>query len=125
MKDRYDKLKSAEIYISETIPRAFFPNPETKNYKDGFIERYFFQKRASEGSPIYEVNRDVFVKDFFPYKKVSIKWHIIGELEDKWEGETYKPSVITKNKRELQKVDKTMPDLKLYLVNLKQFWKPL
>lgn len=124
--ERYKKIapETISLYYPDQ-PKTIIPKPTEQDYSKGYIQRYFFQRRDTIGSPIYEVSKDTFYRPVFPYKGVSLKWRIIGGLEDKWEGRTYIPSVITFNKKELDKVAKEMPDLKLYLVNLKQFWKPM
>lgn len=123
MIDRYKKLK--DVVLDNSIPKTYIPIIYNSNYLDGNIRRYFVQEAGNDLSPIFEVNEETFQKISQKnyYKKVSLNWRIVGSLEDRWEGKTYFPSVITSNRKSIDEAAKTMPYIKYHLVNLKQFWK--
>lgn len=125
MLDRYKKLK--KIILDNSIPKTYIPKIFEGSYTEGNIERYFVQEAGNDFAPIFEVDDETFrnINNKNYYKKVSLKWRIIGPLEDLWENNTYFPSVITSNRKAIDAAAKTMPAIRNYLVNLKQFWKPL
>ena len=121
---KYKNLKS--IVVNTKIPRTFAPSPTPDNYNEGVIARYFVQFRDTPGSPIFEVDTEIFYKfnnsNF--YKGVQINWRISGKLEDEYTTQgALIPSVINSNKRAITEAEKILPDINLYLVNLKQFYR--
>jgi hypothetical protein len=55
---------------------------------------------------------------------VQINWRISGNLEDSYTPEgALIPSIINSNKRSIMEAEKILPDINLYLVNLKQFYR--
>jgi hypothetical protein len=121
---KYKKLKS--VIVNTKLPKTFFPTPTQSNYDEGVITRYFVQLRDTIGSPIFEVDRDVFYKfNNSPfYKGVKINWRISGNLEDSYTTNgALIPSVVNSNKRSIVEAEKILPEINLYLVNLKQFYR--
>ncbi len=121
---KYKKLKS--VVINTKIPKTFFPTPKQSDYDTGVIDRYFVQLRDTPGSPIFEVNKEIFYKfnnsNF--YKGVQINWRISGKLEDEYTTQgALIPSVTNSNKRSIMEAEKILPEINLYLVNLKQFYR--
>jgi hypothetical protein len=121
---KYKNLKS--VVINTKIPKTFFPTPKQSDYDTGVIPRYFVQLRDTSGSPIFEVNNEVFFKfnnsNF--YKGVQINWRISGKLEDEYTTQgALIPSVTNSNKRSIMEAEKILPEINLYLVNLKQFYR--
>ena len=121
---KYKNLKS--IVVNTKIPRTFFPSPTQDNYNEGVITRYFVQLRDTSGSPIFEVDKEIFYKfnnsNF--YRGVKLNWRISGNLEDEYTTQgALTPSVINSNRRSITEAIKILPDINLYLVNLKQFYK--
>ena len=121
---KYKNLKN--VVVNTKIPRTFFPKPTQDNYNEGIITRYFVQLRDTPGSPIFEVDKEIFYKfnnsNF--YRGVKINWRISGNLEDEFTSQgALTPSVINSNKRSIIEAEKVLPDINLYLVNLKQFYR--
>jgi hypothetical protein len=121
---KYKALKN--VVVNTTIPRTFFPKPTQDNYNEGIIPRYFVQLRDTPGSPIFEVNEEIFYKfnnsNF--YKGVQIVWRISGNLEDEYTSQgALIPSILNSNKRSIMEAEKILPEINLYLVNLKQFYR--
>jgi hypothetical protein len=121
---KYKNLKN--VVVNTKIPRTFFPKPTQDNYNEGIIIRYFVQLRDTPGSPIFEVDSEIFYKfnnsNF--YRGVKINWRISGNLEDEFTSQgALTPSVINSNKRSIIEAEKVLPDINLYLVNLIQFYR--
>lgn len=122
--ERYKKLKT--VFVNTNLPKTFFPKPKQSDYDNGVITRYFVQLRDTPGSPIFEVNNEIFFKfnnsNF--YKGVQINWRISGNLEDEYTTQgALVPSVVNSNKRSIMEAEKILPEINLYLVNLKQFYR--
>ncbi len=125
--ERYNRLKRPSIKGRIQNVETFLPNPKQSDYDLGYIKRYFVQLVNDKGSPIYEVNRRVYNshrnKAF--YTTTSLKWRISGELNESYdmEGNLINKSVKESNRVSLRLASKKIPNLKLYLPNLLQFYK--
>jgi len=122
--EKYKKLNN--LSIKNKPPKAYFPNPTQHDYNIGFVKRYFTQRRGTSGSPIFEINADVYsdYSNTTYWNGVEINWKITGNLEDKYmDNGTYIPSVKTINRLAIIEAAKKLPDIELYLVNLTQFHK--
>jgi len=131
MKDRYIQL-AGKKRIQNRIPQVYLPNPSSFDYKSGLIRRYFIQARDFKYSPIFEVTESEYAKiittDSY-YKGVQLNWRITGELRDSFfakdDGTLIRTiSAVNFNRMSIKEAAKTMPDIALYLVDLKQFYKP-
>lgn len=129
---RYNLIKSINTQVNNSIPTVSIPKPNIGNYSEGYIQRYFLQTRDTPGSPIFEVDDRQYIKflSYPHYKGVSIKWRISGNINDEFipgpNSELIKnPSVVSSNRLALLEAAKEMPDIRLHLVDVKQFWKPL
>jgi hypothetical protein len=93
------------------------PSPTADDYKIGYIQRYFIQKRSDESAYIYEVEKyyytDILSNPFF--KGVIIKWKISGIAEE----------VRQMNQKSISFSSKDMKTLPLYLPNHLQFHKEI
>jgi len=107
--------------------KTHIPKPSDFDYKKGYVVRYFIQKTNDKSSSIFEVDNIQFSK----YKKnpffvnTSIRWRIKGPLEDVYNdiGEIVDKSVSESNRIAIHLVKHKIPNLKLYLPNLLQFYK--
>lgn len=129
---RYNEIKKASVRIDNSTPLSILPTPNGGNYAEGYIMRYFLQRRDTPGSVIFEVDDRNFSRfNSNPYYKgLVIKWRITGNLTEESsilkDGAIIKtPSVISTNAKVINEAAKEMSDIKLHLVDLKQFWKPL
>lgn len=127
MNDMIKKYKTLkQVVVNTKLPKTYFPSPTQSDYEAGVISRYFVQLRDTIGSPIFEVNREIFNKfNNTPfYVGVSINWRIVGNLEDEYtiQGALI-PSVVNSNRRSIMEAQKVLPEINLYLVNLKQFYR--
>jgi hypothetical protein len=129
---RYNEIKKESVKVDNVVPKSTIVSPTEGDYSAGYVIRYFLQMRDTKGSPIFEVDNlqfSIFSNKPY-YIGVSVKWRITGNLDEKTysmeDGSLIKqPSVVNSNRIVVETAAKTMPDIKLYLVNLKQFWKNL
>lgn len=93
-----------------------FPNIREKDYKNGFITRYFFRQVNNPSAKIIEVDKKQWVSfqsDPF-YIKVKLDWLISGDRE----------YVYNSNLKSIITADKTISGIrKLLENNLLQFYK--
>lgn len=122
---RYNKIvkqSPREVKILTHIP-----NPKDLDYRRGFIKRFFIQKTNDKGSPIYEISqRDVNkFKTNELYTVVELKWRIKGPKETIYDddGNIKDKAVSESNRIAIKLVSHLIPNLKLYLPNLLQFYK--
>lgn len=125
--DRYNNLtrgKSNELNIT---PVAHLPKLSDKDYLKGYVSRYFVQKVNDESSPIYEVSATEFRKFVTSplYSVTYLKWRISGPLTEQkvGAGEVVDPGVPESNRRAINLASTIITKLRLYLPNLKQFYK--
>lgn len=125
IKNRYNEI--IRTPLKEKDVKAFIPRPNQKDYDRGYIRRYFLQKTNDKGSPIFELNKSN--KGNFQnnplYTLVDVKWRIRGPLESEINdsGTVIQKSVSESNRIAIRLVGHLMPNLKLYLPNLLQFYK--
>ena len=124
-KNRYNSINKkpdSAIKINTHIP-----TPTEKDYKRGYINRYFIQKTNDKGAPIYEVKSTslgTYSRSAF-YTTCSLKWRLKGPNETKYNdrGDITDKSVSESNRIAIKLVSHKIPNLKLYLPNLLQFYK--
>jgi hypothetical protein len=123
---RYNKISKNKTRVRYNI-EAHIPKPSDKDYSRGYIRRYFVQKLNDKGSPIYEV--DSKTKNYYNSKPhfstVQLKWRVSGPTESKYDskGIVIDKSVSESNRIAIKLVSYEIPNLKLYLPNLLQFFK--
>ena len=125
--NRYNKIKSSSFRVKERKVTAFIPSPTDSDYKKGYIDRYFVQKRNDKGAPIYEVSSYDYAKttrNSF-YGGVIMKWRISGPLQPVYNADSSvkDKGVLESNKNSILLHKQQIPNLKLYLSNLRQFYK--
>jgi hypothetical protein len=124
--ERYNSLNKKPPKSTNRV-KAYIPTLKEDDYNRGYVRRYFVQKTNDNLSPIYEINPDnvgVYDRNSY-YKLVSIIWRIRGPKETEYnnDGTIKNKSVSESNRISISLVDKEMPNLKLYLPNLIQFYK--
>lgn len=124
---KYYDLTNGRNPINLPKIKTHIPNPSKFDYKKGYVVRYFIQKTNDKGSSIFETDRIQFSK----YRKnpfyvnVSIRWRIKGPLEPVYndDGDIIDKAVSESNRIAISLVKNKIPNLKLYLPNLLQFYK--
>lgn len=123
--NRYNQIIKSPIR-DESI-KTYIPNPNDNDYQKGFVRRCFVQKTNDKGSPIYEVSSTNVSKfKVNPlYTAVEIRWRIRGPKETQYNdvGDITDKSVSESNRIAIRLVADKIPNLKLYLPNLLQFYK--
>jgi hypothetical protein len=125
--DSYKKLTQNKLFRLRTNIETHIPTPTEEEYKRGWITRYFIQRTNDKTSPIFEVNSNQFSKSISNdlYTAVSIRWRLTGPKETIYDsnGNLKEKSVSESNRIAIQLVYDRIPNLKLYLPNLLQFYK--
>jgi hypothetical protein len=124
--DSYNKLMSKNV-VPYTSIRTHIPDPTDSDYKRGYIARYFTQIANDTNSIIYEINSTTFsrLQTNPMYVVVSLKWRITGPKETTYreDGQLLDMSVAESNRKAILLHYDKIPNLKLYLPNLLQFYK--
>lgn len=106
------RLENKNLIPNQTI-KPYFPTPTYKDYRQGYIVRYFVQRINDDDALIYEVNNTDYLRfltDEF-YNAVNIDWRLIG-------GED---AIRDSNEKSVKLGSKKMKNLIFYLVNYLQF----
>jgi hypothetical protein len=91
------------------------PEPDEKDYKRGYITRYFVQLANDPASYIYEVDKHQYSKisENVFYINVKLSWRLIGTADE----------VKESNFKSLKFASKKMKNILLYLPYYLQFHK--
>jgi len=125
--DSYKKLKgNIGIKLSTTIS-AYIPKPNEFDYKRGYIRRFFAQRSNDKTSPIIEISSDSFnrIGRSSTFRAITLRWRIKGpkKMIFKEDGTVSDKGVLESNRKSIELVSGKIPNLKLYLPNLLQFYK--
>lgn len=124
--NRYNRIKTIAIR-SNTKFKTHIPKPTSSDYSVGYVVRYFIQKANDKGSPIYEVNNLTFkqMQSNVDYQTIRLRWRIFGSKTEKYdvEGNQIDKGVSVSNSISIKNKANLIPNLKLYLPNLLQFYK--
>lgn len=113
MIDRYNEISQRDDNFNPIRRKPFIPIPKEKDYKKGYIVRYFVHSVNNQSTPIFEVNKQGYLKysvNSF-YNTVSLDWRLTGSIED----------VKKSNRESVRIASETISKLPLYLPNLLQF----
>jgi hypothetical protein len=113
MIDRYNEITSKDDNFNPIRRKPFIPNPKEGDYKRGYIVRYFVHSVNNQSTPIFEVNKQGYLKYSINsfYTTVTLDWRLTGSND-----------VIKKSNRESVRIaSQTIPKISLYLPNLLQF----
>lgn len=125
IKTRYNEIIKNPVKDKEI--KAYLPKPTEKDYTRGYIRRYFLQKTNDKGSPIFELSQSKkgqFLSNPL-YTVADVKWRIRGPKEVVYSdnGTIRDKSIPGSNMTAIKLVAHLIPNLKLYLPNLLQFYK--
>jgi len=123
-----DLLKNTNLFKIE-YPKTVVPNPTNEDYNAGFIRRYFVRRSNDVAGHIFEISEEsysAYVNNESPYWIAeTIKWRISGPIE-----KTFKPDgnvadigVKSSNKAALGIASAKLPNIRLYIPNLLQFYR--
>jgi len=113
MIDRYNEISQRDNNFNPIRRKPFIPNPKEKDYKRGYIVRYFVHSVNNQATPIFEVNKQGYLKYSINsfYNTVSLDWRLVGSVED----------VKKSNSESIRIASETIKKIQLYLPNLLQF----
>lgn len=123
----YSDLKNISQFYSLHIPKTYVPSPDSDDYLNGFITRYFVQKSNDKSGFVFELEKDIFidlVKN--PYwATTQMRWRISGPLDAVYDdsGKIYDMGVRASNKASILLASETIKNVGLYLPNILQFYK--
>ncbi len=121
-----DLIKDKQIY-SLDIPITIVPIPTDDDYANGIIERYFAQKVNDVNGFVYEINLDTYNElKLNPYWAIeNIKWRLSVPLDVVYDdnGKMIDKGVRNSNISSIAEGQKTIKNLKLYLIDILQFYK--
>jgi len=115
---RIDRYKNINKTIDQSILTKIFthvPEPDEKDYKRGYITRYFVQLANDPSSYIYEVDKHQYSKisENVFYINVKLSWKLIGTADE----------VKESNFKSLKFASKKLKNILLYLPYYLQFHK--
>jgi hypothetical protein len=115
MIDRYNEISRRDNNFNPIRRKPFIPKPKETDYKKGYIVRYFVHSVNNQATPIFEVNKQGYLKYSINsfYNTVSLDWRLVGSVED----------VKKSNSESIRIASETIPKIQLYLPNLLQFHK--
>lgn len=124
--DSYKKILPSNLNLSTDI-NTYVPVPTDDDYNIGYIRRYFAQRSNDTAAPIYEISSSEYsrIRTTPYFKVVQIRWRISGPLNEVINdmGKVIDKGVRQSNLISISLVRDEMPNLKLYLNNLLQFYK--
>lgn len=108
------KSNSFQNFTNESI-RTYTPQITEKDFKKGYVVRYFAQKANDPSSYIFEINKEEYSKlGSNPYYSlVSLDWKITGELDE----------IREANSKSVKFASKTLKAIEFHLPNKIQFHK--
>ena len=123
----YGELNKSIIRIDNVQLKSFIPKPEDIDFEKGYIVRYFIAKSWAPDT-IVEVSVDSYNSDFSKlntgaYSRAQINWYINGNLKDYVMSGGKKEGVLTKNRKLIDDIKKTLPGIIILKNNLLQFYK--
>lgn len=125
--DRYKKLNRNLYLQAKRVPKSHIPTPTDKDYKRGYILRYFVQKANDNFSPIFEVNSTEYIqlRRTSIYSSTSLRWRLTGSPNPVYDlqGELKDMGVLKSNEISIQIASDVMNRLYLYLPNKLQFYQ--
>lgn len=124
--DRYKKIFKGDVGDADIL-LSHIPKPNDIDYQRGYIVRFFAQKTIDSNSPIIEINQNVYLKTLAnpQYRTTQLRWRISGSNVPKYDsnGVLVDNSVSESNRISVKLASTKIKNLKLYLLNLLQFYK--
>ena len=112
---RYNKITTSKASYRQLKISPHIPEPSDRDYKNGYIVRYFIQKANDMGSKIYEVDSNGYKKfngNAF-YTAVNLDWRLIGNAGD----------IRESNIKSIKLASSSIPQIQNHLINPIQFMK--
>jgi len=121
-----DVAKNIDVFKIE-YPDTIVPIPNSQDYENGFIRRYFIRQSNDINGHIFEISNDLYsnyLKNPF-WIAEQVKWRITGPIETTYKdnGEINDVGVKNSNTAALNIASIKLKNIKLYFPNLLQFYK--
>ena len=118
---KYNNIKNEEL-TTFVSPVAFFPNINEIDIDNGYIERFFVQRRNNPDNTIMEIDLDQYLNigteknniSSVNYNSIHLKWYI-SKLDDK--------TKIQLNRRQIEDAEKKFKGLKKFITNYLEYSK--
>jgi len=121
-----DVAKNIDVFKIE-YPDTIVPIPNSQDYENGFIRRYFIRQSNDINGHIFEISNDLYSNYLQnPFWIVEqVKWRITGTIETTYKdnGEINDVGVKSSNTAALNIASIKLKNIKLYFPNLLQFYK--
>lgn len=123
----YSDLIKGKITYSLDFPKTIVPSPQTLDYENGFIERYFAQKISDSNNFVFEINLEEYIElSTNPYWLVDkMRWRLTGPIDGVYSlnGLLVDVGVRSSNLASISIISKKIKNIDLYLINPLQFYK--
>jgi hypothetical protein len=121
-----DVAKNIDVFKIE-YPDTIVPIPNSQDYENGFIRRYFIRQSNDINGHIFEISSDLYsnyLENPF-WITEQVKWRIAGPIETTYknDGEINDVGVKNSNTAALNIASIKLKNIKLYFPNLLQFYK--
>jgi hypothetical protein len=123
----YKVLSKTKTAMYSSTPPSHAATPDSEEYLEGYIFRFFAKKANDKNAPIIEINENNFnmLRQNPFYVKVSMRWKISGPpttlIRD---GIEYEEGVSEYNYRQVTGANTIISGLYKKLHDLYQFYKP-
>lgn len=119
LKVEYDLRNQLDQAASNLL---HYLEPTNKDYKKGFIKRYFIKVKANNS--IKEVTRTAYKATTAPFlEKLEITWNLTGPVADSQIGSYIKEGAATKNKKEVEAAEQRMQGISQYITDYGEYVK--
>jgi hypothetical protein len=123
----YTDLIKGKITYSLDFPKTIVPSPQTLDYENGFIERYFAQRANDSNAFVFEINLEEYNKlSTNPYWSVDkMRWRLNGPIDSVYSlnGLLVDVGVRSSNLASISIISEKIKNIDLYLINPLQFYK--
>jgi hypothetical protein len=123
----YTDLIKGKITYSLDFPKTIVPSPQTLDYENGFIERYFAQRANDSNAFVFEINSEEYNSLLGnPYWSVGkMRWRLNGPIDAVYSsnGLLIDVGVRSSNLASISIISQKIKNIDLYLINPLQFHK--
>jgi hypothetical protein len=123
----YTDLIKGKITYSLDFPKTIVPSPQTLDYENGFIERYFAQRANDSNAFVFEINLEEYIElSTNPYWSVGkMRWRLNGPIDGVYSlnGLLVDVGVRSSNLASISIISEKIKNIDLYLINPLQFYK--
>lgn len=123
----YTDLIKGKITYSLDFPKTIVPTPQTSDYENGFIERYFAQRVNDSNGFVFEINLQEYTELMNnPYWSVDkMRWRLTGPIDGVYSsnGILIDVGVRSANLSSISIISNKIKNIDLYLMNSLQFYK--